>query len=74
MNTYPGHHGFGELDRRSRIPDSMAVVDALGSAVTATVYCLISGMDGIHSRVDSGTARESRNGDGKTGVGGGTCG
>lgn len=47
VNTYPGYHGFGELDRRSRLPDNAAVADATGGVVTATVSGLTRVMDEI---------------------------
>jgi hypothetical protein len=63
VNSYPVYKDFEALDRRSRIPESMLVGDAIGSMITATVFGLTRAVDEIDSGTGSRTACESSNGD-----------
>lgn len=59
MNSYPVYKDVEALDRRSRIPDSMVVGDAIGSMITATVFGLIHAVNEFNSDTGRSTAREN---------------
>lgn len=58
MNSYTDYYGFGELDRRSRMQGSVAVGDAIGSMITATVFGLTHAVDELNADTGRSTARE----------------
>lgn len=69
MNTYPDYYDLDELDRRSRLQGSVAVGDAIGSMITATVFGLTRAVDELNSGTGGSTARESADVDSTLGRG-----
>lgn len=66
MDSYTDYYGFDELDRRSRMQGSVAVGDAIGSMITATVFGLTRAVDEINP--GSRTTRGSSNADSTLGA------
>jgi hypothetical protein len=69
MNTYPDYYDFDELDRRSRLQGSVAVGDAIGSMITATVFGLTRAVDEFNAGTGGSTVRESSDADSTPGSG-----
>jgi hypothetical protein len=57
-NSYPGYKDLDALDRRSRIPDSMSVGNAIGNMITASVFGLTRAVQELNADPGRSTVRE----------------
>jgi hypothetical protein len=63
VNSYSDYYDIDEPDRRPRLQGSVAVGDAIGSMITATVFGLTRAVAEFGPGIGNATARENADAD-----------